>query len=594
MITSLPQVDKCMLRFALMQLLAMLTVVELEHEGVPVKVDGISVRKKPLQSSTAYLGEANCYSDIKAYERSEPRIGLLARQITSLLNLFEIHSNARPVMATGFRLRSLSHWATSFSENSDPYFAVLKYLSWHCRTDCPFCLHKSDPVGYYSRSSCGWQTQEAELLTRLKYWDPIRGTALPSRSEYNYHEVLTHPKFKHIAKLAREKSGQSINLVTSGSTLSEDMIDFLRSVEPILIGVSLNTKSLALRRGVMRDADPATALKSLELLREREVSFFVSLVAGHWIPLHETLQTITWVDQFDPLFIRINLASFSQFFPSPPGIGTIFSEWRTAVASTRCLRKDVSAPIVYQPTLVEQYFFPETRNRTLVSGVLKNSPAWRAGVRSADEIISLEGVPTAFRSVAKRILQSLSKASVERFRLEYCRGDKLHEVIVEVDGNGSYPYKGEQMGSRWPYGLFIAGGVAPDQLSVVRSIARRHGASNVLLLTSFLVEPELRELLEDSQLSAFDFPSVYWDVPDNISFLGGNVIVGDLLVVDDFVECVEKWVRRHHVQPDLVIIPSSAFNAWGVDIAGSSFYEIEKRTGIHTRMLPVERIESLD
>ena len=58
--------------------------------------------------------------------------------------------------------------------------------------------------------------------------------------------------------------------------------------------------------------------------------------------------------------------------------------------------------------------------------------------------------------------------------------------------------------------------------------------------------------------------------------------MGDLLVVQDFVESVEGFLDQGNVPPNLVVIPSSPFHlsGWGRDITGRSYLEIERHTKI--------------
>ena len=63
--------------------------------------------------------------------------------------------------------------------------------------------------------------------------------------------------------------------------------------------------------------------------------------------------------------------------------------------------------------------------------------------------------------------------------------------------------------------------------------------------------------------------------------------MGDLLVVQYFVDCVKDYMIENKCKPDLVIIPSSPFNlsGWGRDLTGRVYLDIERETGVPVQLL---------
>jgi len=575
------------------QLASLLRLVDLEVNGNPIVVDGLRLRKKPLKTYNLSVNKNLFCQDILAMRRFEPRIELLSLQIKSILKLVEMFSSGNTITPTSFRLKKLSQWATGYEHNKDPYFAVLKYLSWPCRTNCEFCLHKGDPPGYYTKSPYGWKTHERELETRLKYWVPGESKALPAKSEYNYFEILTHPKFREIAQSIRDKTNNTFYIVTSGSNLNNDMINYLASVEPVFLGISLNSNNKYTRQKIMRDRKPYIAINSIPYLQQKNISFFISLVAWDTIQIDDLIQTIQWVDQFEPYFIRINLDAHTRFSPIRRDVKSSMSKWKEIISVIKGYRKRVSTPILFQPALVEEKFFMRKRNRVIIEGVIKNSPAWEAGLRSMDELISINGIPTAFRPFARQLLKALSLANIKEFRLEFMRDGKIYNGTIQDTGY-CYPYKSMNGPIFSPYGISVRGGLDVNHILQIEEIARAHGAKNILFLTSCLVEPLFKELIKDAKLLGFENLKLFLEIPKNKSFLGGDIILGDLLVVDDFIHCISSWVERTSMRPDLVIIPSTPFTQWGRDLTGKTYLEIERKTGISTELLYCDRIESIN
>jgi hypothetical protein len=123
----------------------------------------------------------------------------------------------------------------------------------------------------------------------------------------------------------------------------------------------------------------------------------------------------------------------------------------------------------------------------------------------------------------------------------------------------------------------------------LKTLAKQLKVREILLLTSKLVRPSLVELINSSSLFADEKLQIHIEIPDH-HFWGGNIIVGDLLVVSDFITCIEKWVKHHRHRPELVVIPSTPFSRWGRDLRGKVFLEIERQTGVPVKLLPCAEI----
>jgi hypothetical protein len=81
------------------------------------------------------------------------------------------------------------------------------------------------------------------------------------------------------------------------------------------------------------------------------------------------------------------------------------------------------------------------------------------------------------------------------------------------------------------------------------------------------------------------------EVPEN-RYFGGNIILGDLLVVQDFIDHIRDYLARGNPRPDLVVIPSTPFGlgAWRRDLTGRPYMDIERATGVPVALLECERI----
>jgi len=134
--------------------------------------------------------------------------------------------------------------------------------------------------------------------------------------------------------------------------------------------------------------------------------------------------------------------------------------------------------------------------------------------------------------------------------------------------------------------VFMGSGLRMSYLEDLKEIVKARRAKRVLFLSSELVKPTFEQCLAESNLFGSGELRIDVEVPKN-HFFGGNVFMGDLLVVQDFIDRVKDYVIRKGHRPDLVVIPSSPFNLsqWGRDLTGRVYLDIERETGIPVELL---------
>jgi len=136
--------------------------------------------------------------------------------------------------------------------------------------------------------------------------------------------------------------------------------------------------------------------------------------------------------------------------------------------------------------------------------------------------------------------------------------------------------------------IFAGSGLRISSLERLKEIVQARHAKRVLFLSSALVKPTFEHCLAESQLFGGNQLNIDVEIPRN-NFFGGNICMGDLLVVQDFIDCIKEYVEINNgVRPDLAVIPSSPFNLseWGRDLTGRVYLDIERETGV-----PVELLE---
>jgi len=153
-------------------------------------------------------------------------------------------------------------------------------------------------------------------------------------------------------------------------------------------------------------------------------------------------------------------------------------------------------------------------------------------------------------------------------------------------GQHGYPYAPEtdhHLGM-----IFLGAGFRPSLLEDLKAMITTHQAREVLVLSSPLVKPVFLQLLQESPL--FGGMQIQVEVPEN-RYFGGNICMGDLLVVRDFIEAIKDYLGKNP-SPDLIVIPSSSFSLgqWRRDLEGKAFTEIERAVGLPVALLDCEPI----
>ncbi len=119
----------------------------------------------------------------------------------------------------------------------------------------------------------------------------------------------------------------------------------------------------------------------------------------------------------------------------------------------------------------------------------------------------------------------------------------------------------------------------------LKSVIASRRAEEVLLLTSRLVRPTLERLISRNGL--FSGVRLHLHVPES-DFFGGNIFMGDLMVVEDFIRAARQFMDQQKIRPDLIVVPSSPFHlsGWSRDLTGRVYLDIER----HLR-IPVALVE---
>ncbi len=518
-----------------------------------------------------------------------PFIGYIKHRLEALLEYVDLESDGQVIHPESFRLKNLDQWTVGqWSSVAD----ALGSFSSYCNANCIFCYERGNPLPYQRTLL----TLE-EARTRAAYYDPASGRGLPHVATRLSLEPLVNPKLPEILELIRERCPtELIALTTNGSLLTPDLLDQLARLHPVCLVISVNHADPVRRREVMRDPHAAETLEALPLLRERHIPFVGSVVSWPTIPPEELAATLRFIDSFQPISIRVALPGYNRFFSEEELFDT-HTVWQSTWQFLEALRPELRSPLFVVPSLYAGLpLIPR------IDGIIPQSIAERSGLRYGDLVVSIDGEPVYTRRQARLVLEQ-AEQSVGRAEITVERaGERLTMVLQGIDDPSVdlYPYK--PLGWMAPYryangqgamgfGLLLNQDIELRSLTHMIEVIRRCDAQRVLLLTSEIMGPIISSLLTSvPEFAAFvTDESLHMVVPRH-AYWGGNIMMGDLYMVSDYLLAAQEFIRETGEPPDLILLPATFASEFGRDLLGVPYMEIERQLDIPVELLPCPRI----
>ncbi len=518
--------------------------------------------------------------DASTYLKTEPRIWLIKRQLENILKLVDLEKEGEIVEVDGFRLKNLSNWI----ECDSSLYNNVGSVSGYCNADCVFCYEKGNPLPFV-RDFVSLE----EVKTRVKYYSHTKKKGLPSPTRALL-EPFCNPHFLEILKLIRESDTNStFSISTNGGFLTEDVIKELTCLQPILLSVSLNSADPLFRRKVMREPakQTMTALQSIPLLQKFRIVFIGSIAPWPSLPLDDLKKTIEFFDRHDALVIRVLLPGYTKYFSNEQLFDTD-KVWHDIVSILEDLRQKIETPIYCQPS-----FYWNEPLTPLVDGVIKNSPAARAGLTVGDKILKVNDQQVYTRIHAAKLISGSYHESRSCHLLVLRKGKEMRIDLEETSTTDDecYPYKLKGVPPAPYFGTFFIDDFKLSSIQELIDIIEKHHARDVVLLSSKIMKPvviKAIEMVEDFR-DYFSQKNLVIHVPPH-HFWGGNILLGSLYTVNDYKTYITTLLATQSQAPDLVVIPVSFTSRWGYDLSNESFADIERCFAVPIEVL---RCESL-
>lgn len=423
--------------------------------------------------------------------------------------------------------------------------AITPFCFANCKEGCRFCYvdRRLSSVVYPNN----WIRNLEEIKEILRRYNPETRFGSPQmRFAMMDWEPTEHPDFLQIIKeIAKKDPKNQIPIVTHGGNLTEELLlkiandPLLKKL--VLFQVSLNSADPQYRRAVMpgKGNNPQhheNAIASLEKMHKLGIAFDVSLVAvTNWLPMSDILNTISFADRYKPYtYIRVALPTATKDHPpqmllSPEELASIDNQ---IVA----YRDKVETPIILTVGLLNRSSLD-----TEVEGVVRESPAWYAGIRHGVKISTINGVSPRSRTEATLMLLSIWKDIQEGKKTDCFVNFILTNGSEKTVNLSNYPQKLPRFLGEKPvgvFGLLLHDDVDYGIFEEIHNQQKNYDFRHPLIVTSQVMAPFFNEAL--SRLREEELVSGLMIVPAKNYFFGGNVCIAGLLTFTDILKTLQE------------------------------------------------------
>ncbi len=433
---------------------------------------------------------------------------------------------------------------SAYGENILPITSI-------CDTGCIFCSRGCNPPEIH-RADIGLASLE-QIFGAFEFLDPgIPIIIGESAGIIEEGEPTLHPDFPAIfERLIEHFPNTPVEMKTNGRNLDRNLLDLLKKKDNLKLDVYLNSASARGRKLLMNESSDTSArtLENIKLLSEYGIAFSGSIIAFPNITGWEDIRlTLKYFSDNKAETVRVHPPSHSRYADAgvfPDSCDFIF-ELKDFINS---IRDEIDCPVLVDPSVLTD-LTPE------VSGMLKNSPAWDAGIRSGDIILSVNSHKPMCRTDAWNRLSEAGRITA---------AVKSDGVIETLEWDNPRQFCS---------GITMEFDFVPSRADRLRQVIE-YTAGKVYLLTSESGFELIRSLM---QLFKIEKDKAEVIKVMNQSF-GGTINVSGLLTVDDFLAVIHD---NHAIaaEASLIILPYESFSCSGNDLKFCHFTKIRNETGI--------------
>lgn len=422
-------------------------------------------------------------------------------------------------------------------------------LTSRCNLGCIFCSHRQNPTEI---KTCRLPHLSLQTVLELsRFLSPEKKIIIgESATRIDEGEPFTYAQLLSALQALRKMYPKSLlALTTNGTLLSKDVINELAGLSPLELTVSLNSVTARGRGILLADPEPGRAPNAVALLAQSGIPFHGSLVAmPHLVGFDDIVETVRFLADHGALTIRVFLPGYTA--QAPAELRFPLSVWNEVVEMAQALTGELDVPVIPEPAVPNDF-------HAEVYGVMRGTPAYRAGVLSGDVILSVGG-----RAVRTRVEAFTLAKKAANPVLRVKRGSHEQDIFMQ-----------KKQGQ--PPGFVMLFDFDPARLEDVQAQISRQRASVPLFLASQFGEKVVRQAIALSGLPDFAVHPVV------NTFFGGSIKSSGLLVLPDLLAAARD--AQTEKACDLVLVPREAFDRTGRDLTGRELVGMEDSLGLPVR-----------
>lgn len=414
-------------------------------------------------------------------------------------------------------------------------------ITSECNTACVFCSHKQNPEGIdiFRLPKMGLD----EFKEIISFLSPEHKIIIgESATRIIEGEPLLHKEFIDILGYIRGKYRYTtIQITTNGTLLNKELIDKLVDIGNIELNISVNCINPIKREQILGIKKNDNIKEKIFLLKGR-LKFSGSCV---YIPevldIKDIEEIAAILSEAEADNIRLFLPGYTYKAKKIYDLDFLYKEVHDFLM---LLKPKYDIPIIIEPSIISDL-------NCRVEGIVKNTPAFIAGLKEGDLITRVNGENTCTR--------------VETFNKVY---RSANPVLTVNRDEVSVAIKIKKMKNS-PPGFILLYDIDPGIIKQINDSLKRYNCNNALIITSGLAYNLLVELFKNSNL---EFK--YNIIAAKNRFFGGNIKCAGLLTIQDISDTVKEYIKENKM-PDIIILPPIMFDNKKADLSGRNLKEIE-------------------
>ncbi|HEX9062883.1 MAG TPA: DUF512 domain-containing protein [Clostridia bacterium] len=422
---------------------------------------------------------------------------------------------------------------------------ILPVIS-NCNTSCIFCSHRQNPEGIEVFKMPDLSIPDFSQIIEFLSQDSkiIIGESATRIIE---GEPLLYRNIVPLLWLVRKKYPKTqIQLTTNGIMLNDEIITELTDLGGIELGISVNCLDPVKREAILGSAQKRDIRDTIMLLKDRIPFSLSSVYVPDIMDSSDIYELVSFSSQSGAMMLKI-------YLPGVTSISGILYPLDSTYREVECFVEDAlknyELPVVLEPSLISDL-------GSNVVGVIKNTPAFLAGIRRKDQVLSVND-----RNVRSRVEAFSASYRAANPELTILRHGNVKKVRLQKRRNTSP-------------GFVMHYDIDPEITHWIENIAAVNKSRKVLFVTSILAYDLLKALFETS---GFSFE--YQIIKAQNSFFGGNISCAGLLTAEDIIKASRDYLS-HNEAPDIIILPPIMFDSRRRDLLGRSIEDISMELGI--------------